>query len=60
MCTSAEVVAMEALICSMIEPEEHEMQSSNTSQRFHGILPRAIGGSVVEVSSWLFDFLEIL
>jgi hypothetical protein len=47
---------MEALLCSMIElVEQHEMQSNNTSQRCHGgILPRAIGGSVGKVSSWLF------
>lgn len=55
MCTSAAVAAMGALICSMIELEKHkEMQSNNTAQRCHGILPRAIGGSVGEVSSWLF------
>ena len=58
MCTSAAVAAMKALLCSMMIElkEQHErMQSNNTAQRCHGgILPRAIGGSVGKVSSWLF------
>ena len=57
MCTSAAAAAMEALICSVIELKEEyeEIQSSNIVQRCHGILPRAIGGSVGKVSSWLFS-----